>query len=65
MNEKLFKRVKGSGAAAITTGIITVVAGAACGILMIVTGAKLLAAQAGYTFLGLIYYEKDKTSFFL
>ena len=56
MNEKLFKRVKGSGAAAITTGIITVVAGAACGILMIVTG---------YTFLGLIYYEKDKTSFFL
>lgn len=45
MNEKLFKRVKGSGAAAITTGIITVVAGAACGILMIVTGAKLLAAK--------------------
>ena len=44
MNEKLFKRVKGSGAA-ITTGIITVVAGAACGILMIVTGAKLLAAK--------------------
>lgn len=45
MNEKLFKRVKGSGAAAITTGIITVVAGAACGILMIVTGAKLLATK--------------------
>ena len=41
MNEKLFKRVKGSGAAAITTGIITVVAGAACGILMIVTGSCL------------------------
>jgi hypothetical protein len=45
MNEKLFKRVKGSGAAAITTGIITVVVGAACGILMIVMGAKLLAAK--------------------
>ena len=45
MNEKLFKRVKGSGAAAITTGIITVVAGAACGILMSVMGAKLLAAK--------------------
>ena len=39
MNEKLYKRVKGSGAAAITTGIITVVAWVVCGILMIVSGA--------------------------
>ncbi len=50
MNEKLFKRVKGSGAAAITTGIITVVAGVVCGILMIVTGAKLLAAKSDTLF---------------
>lgn len=53
MNEKLFKRVKGSGAAAITTGIITVVAGVAgvgCGILMIVTGGKLLAAKSDILF---------------
>ena len=53
MSEKLYKRVKGSGAAAITTGIITVVAGAAgvvCGILMIVTGAKLLAAKSDILF---------------
>ena len=46
MNEKLYKRVKGSGAAAITTGIVTVVAGVACGILMIVSGARLLAAKS-------------------
>lgn len=53
MNEKLFKRVKGSGAAAITMGIITVAAGVAgfvCGILMIVTGAKLLAAKSDILF---------------
>lgn len=46
MNEKLYKRVKGSGVAAITTGIITVVAGVVCGILMIVSGARLLAAKS-------------------
>ena len=46
MNEKLYKRVKGSGAAAITTGIITVVAGVVCGILMIASGARLLAAKS-------------------
>ena len=50
MSEKLYKRVKGSGAAAITTGIITVVAGVVCGILMIVTGAKLLAARSDTLF---------------
>jgi hypothetical protein len=45
VNEKLYKRVKGSGAAAVTTGIVTVVAGVVCGILMIVSGARLLAAK--------------------
>ena len=45
MNEKLYKRVKGSGAASVTTGIVTVVAGVVCGILMIVSGARLLAAK--------------------
>ena len=45
MNEKLYRRVKGSGAAAVTTGIVTVVAGVVCGILMIVSGARLLAAK--------------------
>ena len=45
MNEKLYKRVKGSGAAAVTTGIVTVVAGVVCGILMIVSGARLLVAK--------------------
>lgn len=46
MSEKLYKIVKGSGAAAIVTGIITVVAGVSCGVLMIITGAKLLAAKS-------------------
>ncbi len=46
MNEKLYKCVKSSGAAAITTGVITVVAGVVCGIIMIVTGARLLAAKS-------------------
>lgn len=50
MNEKLYKRVKGSGAAAITTGIITAVAGVVCGILMIITGARLLAAKSDTLF---------------
>ena len=54
MNEKLFKRVilvavKNYKSRVyeftLRTGVITVVAGAACGILMIVTGAKLLAAK--------------------
>lgn len=50
MNEKLYKCVKGSGAAAITTGVITVVAGVVCGIIMIVTGARLLASKSDTLF---------------
>lgn len=50
MNEKLYKRVKGSGAASLVTGIITLVAGLVCGIMMIVAGAKLLAAKSDTLF---------------
>lgn len=46
MNEKLYKCVKGSGAAAMVTGIIMIVTGVVCGIMMIVTGARLLAAKS-------------------
>lgn len=50
MNEKIYKLMKGSGAMSITTGIIIMVTGLACGILMIVTGARLLAAKADTLF---------------
>lgn len=46
MNEKLYKCIKGSGAAALTTGIIALVCGIACGVVMIVTGARLLASKS-------------------
>lgn len=50
MNEKIYKLMKGSGAMAITNGIIIMVAGLTCGILMIVTGARLLAAKSDTLF---------------
>lgn len=46
MSEHFYKIVKGSGATALATGIVTVVAGLVCGIMMIVSGARLLAAKA-------------------
>lgn len=50
MNEKIYKRMSISAAGAIATGIVTLVVGVACGIVMIVTGANLLKARSDTLF---------------
>lgn len=42
MNEKIYKTVVWAGAVNLSLGIIVTAAGAACGILMIISGARLL-----------------------
>ena len=46
MDEKTFKKVKATGALNITMGAIIVVTGVATGVLLIISGAKLLAHKA-------------------
>lgn len=50
MNEKLFKKIKKSGSGAIAVGIVTICLGVTAGVLMVVNGAKLLAAKADTLF---------------
>ena len=50
MNEKLFKSIKSAGSSAIALGIVTICAGIATGVLMILNGAKLLAAKSDTLF---------------
>lgn len=45
MNEGLYKTMKNAGTANLVTGIIIAAAGIACGIMMIVYGAKLLKGK--------------------
>lgn len=42
MEEKLYKLMRGSGATTLVLGICILVAGVASGILLIITGGKLL-----------------------
>ena len=42
MGEKTYKTMCGSGALSITVGIITIITGFVAGVLMIISGAKLL-----------------------
>ena len=42
--------MSGSGALNITLGVITIVTGIACGVLLIVSGAKLLAGKSKIMF---------------
>ena len=42
MNEKAYKTMSRSGAGALTVGIIMMVAGLVCGIIAVVSGARLL-----------------------
>lgn len=50
MEEKTYKTMSGSGALSITIGIITMVTGLAAGVLLIVSGAKLLHEKSKILF---------------
>ena len=46
MEEKVYKTMKGAGAANVILGILTIVLGVGTGVLLIVSGAKLLARKS-------------------
>lgn len=50
MEEKIYKTMGGSGALAITIGIITMVTGIVGGILLIISGGKLLHKRSKILF---------------
>lgn len=50
MEEKTYKVMKHGGALNITVGIITLVVGVTAGVLLIVGGARLLAAKSKIIF---------------
>lgn len=50
MEEKVYKTMSGSGALNITIGVILLVIGVASGVMMIISGAKLLAAKSKIMF---------------
>lgn len=45
MNEKVFKTIASSGIANIVIGIITIVTGVSAGVLLLVSGAKLIKSK--------------------
>lgn len=45
MEEKTYKTMGGSGALNITLGVVALVTGVAAGVLLIISGAKLLAGR--------------------
>ncbi len=50
MDEKYYKTVKSSGALSLVAGIITITVGVTTGILLIVSGAKLLSCKSRHLF---------------
>ena len=50
MEQRVYKVMKGAGAANITVGVIALVFGIVAGILMIITGAKLIAGKSKILF---------------
>lgn len=46
MNEKIYKTMSRTGACSITVGIVTLVTGVAAGVLMIVSGSRLLKRKS-------------------
>lgn len=50
MGEKIYKTMKGAGAWNIALGVVLLVVGIASGILMIVSGAKLLSDKSKILF---------------
>lgn len=49
MGEKIYKTMTASGIIGIICGVVTIVIGLAVGILMVVSGAKLLSDKKGMT----------------
>ncbi|HIR76096.1 MAG TPA: hypothetical protein IAB97_04205 [Candidatus Choladousia intestinipullorum] len=45
MNEKVFKTISSSGVANIVIGIITIVTGVSAGVLLLVSGARLIKSK--------------------
>jgi hypothetical protein len=50
MEEKVYKTMTNSGALNITVGIIAIVTGVAGGVLLIISGARLLAGKSKMLF---------------
>lgn len=50
MEEKIYKTMRGSGALNIVVGVIVFVIGAASGVLLIISGAKLLSGKSKILF---------------
>ena len=50
MEEKIYKTMRGTGATNIIIGVVALVFGIATGILMIISGAKLLARKSNLLF---------------
>lgn len=46
MNEKIYKTMSSAGACSLTVGIVVLVTGIASGIMMIVSGARLLKKKS-------------------
>ena len=46
MNEKIYKTISRTGACSVAVGIVTLVTGVATGILMIISGARLLKRKS-------------------
>lgn len=50
MEQKVYKVMKGAGAANIAVGVITLVVGIVTGVLLIVTGGRLIAGKSKILF---------------
>ena len=50
MDEKTYKVMRNAGAVNITLGVLSIIAGVTAGVLMIVSGAKLLANKSRIIF---------------
>ena len=50
MTEKLYKKIKTTGTISLVTGIIMLVFGVACGVMLIVNGGRLLSHKADTLF---------------
>lgn len=50
MEEKVYKTMKGAGSMNIVLGIVSIAAGVAAGVLLIISGAKLIAGKSKILF---------------
>lgn len=50
MDEKVYKTMSGSGALNIVLGVVTLVTGIAAGVLLIISGARLLSGKSKILF---------------